>query len=76
MRSASPAAIAARNAVRFAIISSTNGTTTSLLSTRMSRHIAGLEAAMRVVSRKLVVGRRRRPCTSSASRPASTLASA
>ena len=58
MRSPSPAAIAARSASRRAASFSTSGTTSALLSRRMSRHIAGLDAATRVVSRRLDVGRR------------------
>ena len=54
---------------------SMSGTTSALLSTRMSRHIAGLEAATRVVSRRLEVGRRRSAPTTSSSSPVSTPAS-
>jgi hypothetical protein len=67
--------MAARNASTLRPSASISGSTSARLSMKMSRHIAGLDAATRVVSRALVVGNRRSPSSTSGESPPSVAAS-
>jgi hypothetical protein len=68
--------MAARSVSTWWTSASTSGSTSARLSRKMSRHMTGLEAATRVVSRRLGVGRRRSPSITSPEIAPSVAASA